>query len=1111
MSDNEKKSAQHASGSYFVDENRPEEEIKPLANSDDFSDDWLGDLDDALEFDSAVSTNKGDSSSDEDIDIGEIEVIDANDTFNVDMDVFDEFETYDQEGFSPELGDSVEISFDDDTPSQPETPETPPPTPAPEKEVRRSYTAQTLDIVMLQQQAEKRLEDHTGEHADADPLKDPQLWQFVSLIGMRLFDDLELILVQKHSEEVCDLQKQMNRLANILAFAGLPEQLPLIAHIGSLLPITFTDVEIGQQSERKFDPQRMKQFEDKVNDFLNCLVYLLTYISKRSVGFDTARFTDSLEVLYSTLGLTPGQPSADAPLAVNDGINPSELTTRTVNKLSRTIEALVTESLHYIESAVFYGYASGFEDAAKSLNNACQVAREYKLSDFEAIFTEQYKILKGITLPNTPERPFYEKYKQVCALLQSHFSETISEKKIRHLDLLISKFNVPTEVQAKQPFVKRWSSFIRSALPLIAPDQLRLSTMRDRAKTLSKLAEDNDIEWICDILNRLDEKWEAFPRTSAEEMIHIADDLRSFPTEAIDEKDIEQINHESLQVLFRKKVLNRKLSAYTVVNDVHALAEDLLSKLETPEKISTQELEDCLINARLIECHAIERAIEILLSLLERVPRGDDAPPAAESVMNALCFTAGFLQNICQRLLKFIDNDPYTPAVMSYQLFYSTLLSLYQTPGKPRDGLIWFIVKRFNSILSELQLVWMNTSTPTSTEYYSSLIRSLLHLSTVCEMKPARHLLLEHLEDIPKNDFINTDNRSMSRQCARIIRAIEEGCPKISVLPGSTQVRLFFNKTIAALNHLLSSIDADNPEMLNSEISRIEARMSVLGMTTDFPPVIAFIFELHHLAYDDTIDRKRIEDMLYQMINVANNLCPEWVQPKDTDLEFVKASVPIPMTFFQEMLESLSLIYDSLELHAEEEPVAWERIQILNKNVRNLITYLPDALKNLLQNAQNRCRYLKKHIFINVNTNDYPRESELPVDSLRSVIALAFSTIIDRLLESIVDNAYPTTDVNSRIDVVLLPLTREFSATIVHNGSSLTHEEIIDKLASINIMPARDENILDLLVGSQELARTYPPVNQFKYILPILRQFNGQMTLTPTADGNTQISVSFKL
>ena len=100
---------------------------------------------------------------------------------------------------------------------------------------------------------------------------------------------------------------------------------------------------------------------------------------------------------------------------------------------------------------------------------------------------------------------------------------------------------------------------------------------------------------------------------------------------------------------------------------------------------------------------------------------------------------------------------------------------------------------------------------------------------------------------------------------------------------------------------------------------------------------------------------------------------------------------------------------------------------------------------------------------------------------------------------------------NSRIDVFLLPLTREFSATIVHNGSSLTHEEIIDKLASINIMPARDENILDLLVGSQELARTYPPVNQFKYILPILRQFNGQMTLTPTADGNTQISVSFKL
>lgn len=1103
MSDNEKKSAHYGNGSYFIDENRPEDEIKPLANSDDFSDDWLGDLDDALDFDSVASVNKEASSSDEDdIDIGEIEVVDGNETFSVDMDIFDEFETFDQDEFSPELSDSVEISLDDDTASAP---------PASEKEIRRSYTAQTLDIVTLQQQAEIRQKKHDGEHADADPLKDPQLWQFVSLIGMRLFDDLELILVQKHYEEVCDLQKQMNRLANILAFAGIPEQLPLIAHIGSLLPILFTDVEIGQQSERRYAPQRMKLFEEKLNDFLNCLVYLLTYISKRSVGFDTARFTDSLEILYSTLGLTPGQPSSEAPLAVNDGINPSELTTRTVNKLSRTIEALVTESLHYIESAVFYGYSSGFDDAAKSLSNASQVAREYKLSDFEAIFSKLYKTLRATILPNTPERSFYENYQQICELLQAHFSDTISEKKIKHLELLISKFIVPAGTQTAQPFAKRWSSFIRSALPLIAPEQLRMSTMRDRVKSLMKLAEENDIQWIQDILLRLDENWEKFPKTSAEELIHLADDLRAFPTEAIEEKDIEQLNHESLQVLFRKKVPNRKLSAYTIVNNIQVLSENLLSQLETPEKISKTELQDSLIDARLIECHAIERVIEILLSLLDRIPRGESSPHVAESVINALYFALGFLQNICQRLLKYIDNDPYTPAVMSYQLFYSTLLSLYQTPGQPRDGLTWFIVKRFNSILAELQLVWLNTSTPTSSEYYISLIRKLLHLATICEMKDSRKLLLEHLDEIPPDDFINTDNRTMSRQCARIIRAIEEGCPKISVLPGSNQVRLFFNKTIAAINHLLSSIDADTPEMLNSELSHIEARMTALGMTTDFPPVIAFIFEIHHLAYDDSIDRKRVEDMLYQMINVANNLCPEWVQPKETDLEFVKTSVPIPMTFFQDILESLSIIYDSLELHAEEEPIAWERVQILNKSVRNMITYLPDALQNLLQNAQNRCRYLKKHIFIHVETNDYPRQSDLPVDSLRSVIAVAFTTIIDRLMETIIDNAYHTTDVRSRIDIILHPLVREFSATIIHNGKGLTHPEILEKLASINIMPARDENVFDLLVSSPELSRTYPPVNQFKYILPILRQFNGQLTVTPAADGSTQFFISFKL
>ena len=180
MSDNNKKSAKYASGSHFGDENRPEDEIKPLANSGDFSDDWLGDLDDALEFDPVEPTNKK-NSGDEDIDIGEIEVVDVDDTFSVDLEVFDDLETLDQVD-APDLSDSVEISLedddmaskpeeaeiniddtdskseqveinlDDDTTSTPETPEMPEvPESKPEKEIRRSYTAQTLDIVTLQQ------------------------------------------------------------------------------------------------------------------------------------------------------------------------------------------------------------------------------------------------------------------------------------------------------------------------------------------------------------------------------------------------------------------------------------------------------------------------------------------------------------------------------------------------------------------------------------------------------------------------------------------------------------------------------------------------------------------------------------------------------------------------------------------------------------------------------------------------------------------------------------------------------------------------------------------------------------------------------------------------
>ena len=973
--------------------------------------------------------------------------------------------------------------------------------------------AQTLDISELQKQmGGVQVAEPNAEPGDL--LEDDQLWQFTSLILMRLFDDLELLLIQKHSDEACDLMKQLNRLANIIAFAGLYEQLPLIAYIGNLLPITFSDADIGTESTRRFDAAKMRNFVDNSNEILNCFVYLLTYLSKRAPRFDTGRFTDTLTDLYEKLSLKPGQPSADAPLPVADNVNPLELTTRTVNKLAKTLEALTTESLHYIESAISYGYSNGYADAGRSMNNASQFAREYKLSTLESLFAKLYFELHKLRVPARPSQELFDNYLQVCDLFEQHFSHSIVEKKLKHLRSLVTKFkNEVLGTSQTEGFAVRWKSFIKASAPVLDFEHATVAVLLDKLHILLEKAQENEIHWLAQTFSKLNEYWPVYTESCAEAFISLCDELRAFPTEDIEEADIEQLNHDRLSVLLSRRLDERPSQPYTILKSAAELAETISQQISSPSEISSKSIQNLLIDSRQIHCHALIRCCEILLSLLERIPASNDDEPVviAQSVVTALYFTVGLMQAICEKLMKYLELEQHTTAITSDQIFYSVLLSLYASPGQPNDGLIGFIVRRMNAILTELQLVWVNVATPTSTEYYCGLIRQLLHIATMCEMKDVRHMIINHLDDIPQADFINTGNATMQHRCMRIMRAMEDNSPQQALSPSTNQMRLFFSKTTAALNQLLSSRDVNDPDMLAAEIARIGSRMSMLGMTTDFPPIIAMIFELHHLAFGGEVDRACLEDLLYQIINVANNVCPDWIQPKEAEFEFIKTTMPVPMPIFQEMYESVHVLHDTLQMHASEEPIAWEHIKTLYKSVRSLVNYAPAALQSVVQNAQNRCRYLKKNIYIELITDDYPPESELPTDSVRTAVLVVFTAIMQQLIEVIVDNAFTSTDYNSRISIVLHPFPLEYSASVFHNGKLFTFEEILERLAKVNIMPASDEHVLDLLVGSRRLALTYPPVNTIAYILPLLRQFDGSLEISNDGQGNTRFYLSFKL
>lgn len=1091
------------------------EEVKPVSGGYDFGDDWLNELEEALDFDQP-QTEQASSLVSESVEAKprETEKHDAGqETCAAEKEAVEApsvDEAVDIFAGSPQIDLApTEVSVSEGTENAEftalsvgmdiEAPSVEP----------KAVDAQVLDIAELQRSLSSDGEKPV-KVAEAD---DGQIWQFIALIMMRLFDDLELVVVQKNCEECCDLMKQLNRLANILSFAGMSEQLPLIAYIGNLMPVSFSEAEIGEETIRQFDGLKMRRFLDKGNEVLNCLVYMLTYFKERTRGFDTGRFTDILERLYEALGAKPGLPSSDAPLPSSDDVNPHELTTRTLNKLARTLESLISESLHYLESAMFYGYSRGYEDSAKSIDSAAQIAKEYRLKDFEQDLRFIYANTRHVKLPSVPEEGVFESYYSVCRLLERHFSKQITERKLRHLRALVSKFHTKSGGKEETPFCNRWQSFMKSALPQLQFEYCALNDLRDRVRDLKQLSDLHGVKWLSETFARLDLLWDTYGSSCAEAFVALTEELRAFPTEDIEECDIEQLNHDRLRVLFARKADARRPSAFSVVNDARQLSDILLQQLDMPSSISAARIYELLIDARRIECHAIERSCEVLISLLERIPARDEDKPVVVSptVVDALYFTSGLLQTVCTRLLRHIEGNRDTEAVCSNSLYYVCLMSLYQTPGQPRDGVTSFIVKQVNHILNELQLVWVNTSTATSTEYYCSLIRRLLHLATMCELNELRQQLLAHLEEIPPQDFVNTENRIMQRQCVRIIRLVEESCPRLSVIPCTPQVLTFFSKGIAAFNQLLSTQGIDDSKAILAELSRIEARMSILGMTTDFAPAISFVYELHHLAYKPTLCRADIEDLQYYLITIANNVCPEWTKPKNAELEFVRTSMSIPMTVFQEMLESVEVIYHSLEARANEEPVAWEHASMLRQNIGMLVGYLPSLLQCVVKNAQNRCRYLKKNIYIDFESNGYPPAGEVSSDCVPSVIIAACGTIVEKLLEIIVDCAFFSTDNNSRIDVVLQPFANEVSVSLFHNGKLFTMKEISERLAKVNIVPAPDDNLFDLLVSTRRLVASYPPVNQIAYILPILRQFNGVLEISDDEEGNTRLYLHFRL
>ncbi len=1095
------------------------EDVKEVKGGFDFGEDWLHDLEDVFDFDLPSSEDAVNKASGPQLlaqagiaakpvaappapPVREPEMQRAEEVSSLDM-------SGDDEIFNP---DDLPIEIEEEELSSASS----------SSETLGCVKTQTLDVATLQKQLSAR--NHKQESNSQS--RSTEEAQFITLILMRLFDDFELLILQKRTEEVLDLAKQFNRLANIVSFCDMGTLLPMFAYITNLLPFSFSESEIGVMSVRSFDALKLRHFLEKAVEILNCLMFLLRLLAKRYPTFDTSRFADTLERLYQTFDALPAEPSLEAPLPMSDSRNPSELTTRTFTKIARTVDALATESLHYIESSLCYGCITGYVDAAKSLHNAVLVANEYKFADLSQTLTAIYEIVNRQPAPNAVRDAeisisskmrqlpliIFRHYETLGDLIRQHFSSVISEKKLNHFkDLRLKLEYAQKEMSsAAKPLSVRWQAFVSAVNTCFAIQNPTEDDYRQQLAPLRDAAKKHEIHWLADVFDKFELLWDNYPTSCANALCYLEKDILAFPTTDIKDEDLEQLNHRRLRVLFARTPNTRQAQPYSVIKRAFEYAEPLSEQLENARTFNADTIEDILIDAYNIHCLSLVRTCEVLLTLIEHLPT-DPALPISDSLIQGIYFCTGLFEEVTKKLFKRVSKDSKATTLSTNTVFFESILKLYQTEGHPRESVSYFIHQRLGDLLAELQLVWSNTSTQTSTKYYRDLITKLLHIADLCGLQEVRMNLSLHLDEIPPQDFINVNDDTLIRQYRRIVISLRDANLPEPLTSASEQAQNFFTKIVSALNIILRLPKDTESAQISSELEHLSLRVTALGMSTDFPPIIAVLHELKDLSKLEKVSLEDIETLLFWILNIAHNVCPNWKRPQQSELEFIKSPISVPTSIFQQQLEHARILYESLKTRSNEDPVLIEHAESLYRTMHTMTNYAPYGLDFVLQNARNRCRYLKKNIAFTLNTNGYPsleEESEAETDD---VITTAFIIVIELMVNLLIDYAFGSTDENSEIRIVLEPVSNSCSASISHNALRLTNAELQDCLSRVNLDPQPYDNIIEMLLGSKRLMMTYPPVQTFAYIQPILKQFSGRLDISNVADHFTSFFVSFAL
>jgi hypothetical protein len=931
---------------------------------------------------------------------------------------------------------------------------------------------------------------------------------YLSLVLLRLFDDLELIFLQGRSEECVDLAKQICRLGNILTFCGFHDQLPVLAYVYNMLPAAHEETQIGESANLLYFPEREARFSRKQAEFLHCFYYILGQLKTDFEDAQLDRYDESLARIYQKLEISASMPSAEAPLPVTDSVNPRELTSRTINKLARTLDGLMTEAIHFIESTALYGYSTGYREANLCFQDAAQVAHEFKLNNLVEDFKTLSAELGQLSAKDKPSESLYPLFENVFVKLKKHFPHLLLEKKLRHLYGIIAKFSPNNDFSAiESSFELRWQRFMQEITPILKQVLSAYNAEDNAIIRLCSASIKHDIKWLTTIFSTFNKYWRSFPESCLEAFLILAQDILSLPIEHISEERLKSLTNDKLRILFERKSSQRNISPFTLVQAAKEFWQRLSESAGEPSEIPRDILQNLIIDARSLKCHAILRSCESLGDVLDSADKEfQELGTVMDCTIDAVFFCSELLRNCTTVVEQLCERNDVENLIGAPRYFYEVLLRMHRVEGMPSDPAMVFVSKLVAEISKEIQLVWSNTATPTSTDYYCGLLAKILHIANIFELGALREKTLELLNDIPNQSFINTQNASLQRQTYSLMRLAQHNIPKPPPIAHKDEVCLFFARCASSTSFFAVS-NADSAGLAQS-LRRLESELFPIAKASRNVSCIALAYELRALHRTSSLTHEDINNFLFWLLRVAHNISPTWTQSNAQWHEDLNIPLSIPITSYLRHYRAIEALSAELADKIEMFPAVWDAIHNLRVSAQQFSSpqYM---LASLALNVKNRCAYLKKSIDFTTHFHT----ASLPNDDVhkRKLAKYhAFFHVMEKIVELLIQSAFHKNDITSYIQVHLSLQRKALSASISHNGEYFSYDEIINVLSRFKLIPATDDDLFDLLSQVQRIQRIYPPAVSIAYFLPIIRQFSGKVDIH-TIDSITYINLQFPL